>query len=347
MLESLGCTSHGSRPDGLVSLLRILGSRSVDIGLGRKVFGAELLGDQTPRLGLRLLGDVHAVRTHVGNQTLCAILPDLDTFIQFLSDAHSPLRRHSQPLRSVLLQGTGSKRGVGPAPAFAMLDVGYFVRRTLKLGYDGLRIRPVLQIRLGTSDTHQPRQEAGPGSLVADGHLRARSASTDQYSTGTNAEISRSRSTTKRKATDCTRPADSRLLHAIPEQRADLIAHQPVEDSARLLRIHQPHIHVAAVSKGLRNRIAGDLVEHDPPRPVGRDFGSFQQVPRNRFTFAIRVSRQVDFTSPVRRFLQIFDQVFLVVGTRYVGAKSFSKSTDSLDRKRSRTCPTDASHVIT
>ena len=41
------------------------------------------------------------------------------------------------------------------------------------------------------------------------GSLRSRSANASQYSSGVNARISRSRSTTSRTATDCTRPADS------------------------------------------------------------------------------------------------------------------------------------------
>ena len=62
-------------------------------------------------------------------------------------------------------------------------------------------------------------------------------ASTVQYSSGTNAWISRSRSTMMRTATDCTRPADSPRRTFSQSSGADLVADQPVEDAARLLRV--------------------------------------------------------------------------------------------------------------
>ena len=58
-----------------------------------------------------------------------------------------------------------------------------------------------------------------------------------QYSSVTNAWISRSRSAINRTATDWTRPAQVAGAHLFPEERADLIADEPVEESPRLLGV--------------------------------------------------------------------------------------------------------------
>src|SRR3954462_401303 len=79
------------------------------------------------------------------------------------------------------------------------------------------------------------------------GRSAARSASIDQYSTGTKAAISASRSTTRRTATHCTPPAGRAPRPGrraaggepppdlLPEDGRDLVADEPVEDAPRLL----------------------------------------------------------------------------------------------------------------
>ena len=59
-----------------------------------------------------------------------------------------------------------------------------------------------------TSDAFSPRTSRSVASNCG-GRFPASVACSDQYSTGTNASISRSRSTMRRTATDCTRPAES------------------------------------------------------------------------------------------------------------------------------------------
>jgi hypothetical protein len=63
-----------------------------------------------------------------------------------------------------------------------------------------------------------------------------------QYSRFSNARISRSRSTISRSATSGrVRPRAAADL--IPEQRENLVADQPVEHAAGLLRLDQVHVH--------------------------------------------------------------------------------------------------------
>ena len=56
-------------------------------------------------------------------------------------------------------------------------------------------------------------------------------------------------------------PGGEPPLDLPPEQGAELVAHQPVEDAPGLLGVHQPHVDVAGVVEGLTDCLRGDLVE--------------------------------------------------------------------------------------
>ena len=78
----------------------------------------------------------------------------------------------------------------------------------------------------------------------------------------TNARRSRSRSTTSRVATDCTRPAERPRHDLLPEHGRDLVAVEPVEDAPRLLRVDEPLVDLARLAERAVDRVARDLVEH-------------------------------------------------------------------------------------
>ena len=66
-----------------------------------------------------------------------------------------------------------------------------------------------------------------------------------QYSSGLKARISSSRSTISRTATDCTRPAERPRRIFLPQEGAELIAHDPVQDTAGLLGVHQIQVNAS------------------------------------------------------------------------------------------------------
>ena len=76
-------------------------------------------------------------------------------------------------------------------------------------------------------------------------------ASIVQYSRAVKAWISRSRSTTRRTATDWTRPADRPERTLRHMQRAERVADQAVHDAPRLLRVHEVHVDVARMAERL------------------------------------------------------------------------------------------------
>jgi hypothetical protein len=75
------------------------------------------------------------------------------------------------------------------------------------------------------------------------------------------------------------------------QQRAELVAYQPVEDAPRLLRIHAVHVHRARIRKGVVHRVARDFVELDalygPTGHLSRE--RLLQMPRNGFAFTVGV----------------------------------------------------------
>jgi hypothetical protein len=93
--------------------------------------------------------------------------------------------------------------------------------------------------------------------------------------------------TTRRVATDWTRPAES-PAYLLPEHRRDLVAVEPVEDAPGLLRVDEPLVDLARLLEGALDRIAGDLVE-DHPADRHLRLQLLEQVPGDRLALAVLV----------------------------------------------------------
>ena len=93
-------------------------------------------------------------------------------------------------------------------------------------------------------------------------------------------------------------------LDALPEDRARLVAHQPVEDAAGLLRVHLPVVDPPGSAHRLLDRVLGDLVEQ---HPVGGRLGIelVGHVPGDRLALAIGVGGQVDGARRLGRLLEL------------------------------------------
>ena len=143
------------------------------------------------------------------------------------------------------------------------------------------------------------------------------SASMLQYSTGTKASISRSRSTTSRTATLCTRPAERWFL-LILRRSSGLrrVAHQPVQDAAGLLGVHQAGVDLAGVGKGLVDGALGDLVEDHAMNGLLLDdrVQGGAQVPGDGLALAVGVGGQVDLVGLLGLGAQAPDDVLLLLG---------------------------------
>ena len=112
-------------------------------------------------------------------------------------------------------------------------------------------------------------------------------------------------------------------LHLAPEQWADLISHQPIQNPPRLLGIHQLFIHQSRVFDRILNGRFRDFVEHDPVGPLNVDTKEAGDMPGNGLSFPIRVSGQIDFISSLCFFADRFDHVTFASDGDIFGLKVF------------------------
>ena len=91
-------------------------------------------------------------------------------------------------------------------------------------------------------------------------------------------------------------PGGEPAPHLLPEDGADLVADEPVEDAARLLRVELLPVEVDRVLDGLLDRVLRDLVEEDAPHAGVAALGAdlLGDVPGDRLALAIGVGREED-----------------------------------------------------
>ena len=95
-----------------------------------------------------------------------------------------------------------------------------------------------------------------------------------------------------------------------PQQRRQIEAHQVIQHTPRLLRIHQRHGDFSRIIDSVLNGALGDFVKFDArDRFLRRDLflaQDFREMPGNSFSLAIRVSCQQD---AIRLFCRTHDGV--------------------------------------
>ena len=104
-------------------------------------------------------------------------------------------------------------------------------------------------------------------------------------------------------------PRGQPLLDLHPEQRADLVAHQPVEQTARLLGVNELHIHRARLLDRALDRLFRDLVEFHAAFALRVDAQNGRQMPRNRLALAVRVRRKDDGFRALRLFADALEHL--------------------------------------
>src|SRR5262249_32917298 len=100
--------------------------------------------------------------------------------------------------------------------------------------------------------------------------------------------------------------------HLLRRRGRHLVADQPIEDAAALLRFDQLHVEVTPVLDRLVDGVAGDLVEDHPPHRHVRA-QHLEHVPRDRLTLAVLVSREVELAGVGQRVLELLDDVLLLL----------------------------------
>ncbi len=112
-------------------------------------------------------------------------------------------------------------------------------------------------------------------------------------------------------------PRAQTAAHLVPEDGADLVAHEAIEHAARLLRVDHLHVDLARMVHRFLHRLLRDLVEHEAVDLLLLRAELFGEMPANGFAFAVGVGGDVDVGGVLRRALQLGDH-FLPGGDRFV-----------------------------
>ena len=183
---------------------------------------------------MRVVADARGIGTHVGDETDGAFLADLDAFIQPLRQHHGALHAEAQLARGFLLQGGGDER----RDRIALL---------LARGHDLDDVVGACRAAPTRESVASWLPSSGVSSLALDqaraehrrSSWRSRSTSTVQYSRlmeGADLALALHDHAQRH---GLHAAGGETAAHFVPEQRRDLVAHQPVEHAARLLRVHQ------------------------------------------------------------------------------------------------------------
>ena len=287
---------HRRRADRFVRVLRI-GLRLEGVRLLRHVVGAERLADVRANRRQRIVGHARRVGAHISNEAdgpFDAQPGQLDAFVQLLRNLHRPLHRIARGL----LQLAGDERGRGVALALFGRDRRHDVRRAFEIAQHVLRLLLVADLQrlvalLDELRFEVWRQRAGErreqvpvflGNELRDLLL----AIADQ--------LQRHRLHASR--------AES-AANLVPQDRADLVADEPIEHAARLLRVDHLHVDRARMLHRFLHRLLRDLVEHQAVDLFLLRAELFGEVPADRFAFAIGVGRDVDVGGVLRGALQL------------------------------------------
>ncbi len=113
----------------------------------------------------------------------------------------------------------------------------------------------------------------------------------------------------------------------LPQQGADLVAHDAVEDPPRLLGVDAVDIDRVGVAEGAGDLVLGDRGEDDP-LGVGRlDADLLGEVPRDRLPLAVEVGCEPDLAAGAHRVLggpfEVLDHALLAAEHLVLGLEAF------------------------
>ena len=288
--QGAGVARQAGGANGLVRLLGVLGLGLVVARLFGDVGGPITAGDDFARLVDGLLGHLHAVGPHIGDQA-DGLPADVDAFVQLLRRLHGALGREAELARGFLLQGRGGEGRSGGALGRLLLDRADLELARFHRGQRFVSQGLVVQVELGQALAlmlDQAREEGvragGNVGLHAPVFLALESLdlglALDDQAQGHRLHAS----------------GRTRARQLAPQDRREGEAHQVIQRAAGQIGVHQLHVDVARMLHRLRDGRLGDGVEHHT-LDLGVLHGllavkHLQHVPGDGFAFAVRVGGQ-------------------------------------------------------
>ena len=279
--------------DGLMGVLGVL-TALVLVGRFRQILLAEALRDVFSQSGQGLVADAHAVGTDIGDDTLCTLALQVNALVELLDDLHGLGGGEAQLAAGLLLQAGGGEGSGGHLALLTLLHAGDSEGGGLNPFHGPGGFLSVGDGRLLTIQGGQAHAEVLPAALLL---LHGGLAGDLPVFLGD-------------EVLDVLLPHDHHAgghgLHATggqalldlrPQQRTDLVAHQPVQHAPGLLSVHAAHVQGTWGLQGLLDGLLGDLMKLNAAGLVGVDAQNMAQVPGDRFAFAVRVGSEVDLGS--------------------------------------------------
>ncbi len=315
--DPVGGTEDRRGANGFVGLLGVARPRLVAPMLGQRVRRAVLLLHELRDLAEGRVGDRHRVGPHVGDQSHRPLARKRYALVQALRERHRLARREPQLPRRLLLQGGGGERRGRRPLALLPLDVddtvggpaeSLHVRHRVGLGAeeDALLVRRGREFALG--DLRQPRDERLLLTLRCESDIDAPVLDRDE---GADLALALDDQANG----DRLDPARGQPgPHLPPQDRADPVADETIEDPARFLCIDELQVDRARVPHRLEDRVPRDLRERDPLRLVGRDAEQGGHVVGDRLALAVVVRCEHELVRAFERPLQVRDVPLGVFG---------------------------------
>ena len=270
-LNALGVEPDIAGANGLVRILRALLLAEM-AGLAGIVGRAVAIGDKITRSGQRLLGQAQGVGTHIGDEADGALAADVDALIELLRNGHRAARRHIELSGGLLLQRGGDERRRRRAALFRALDArnGEFLPGDVAQDLVGLGLAVQLALLFLAVIV---RREAARLVQAAQQHVDRpvflRHEGLDLLLALHD----------KTRGNRLHAPGGQAAADLLPQQRAELVADDAVENAAGLLGIHQIIIDAARLLNAARYDVFRDLVERHALRLVVRQLQQLLQLP--------------------------------------------------------------------
>ena len=260
-------------------------------GHARNVVVAVFLADDAADFlhGRRI--DVDAVGSHIGNET-DRLAADLDAFVKPLRDPHGLGRRKAQFARGFLLQRRGGEGRIGVTLGGLRLDVRDREGRKLQVALEGLGLVALADVETG--DLLSVRaDEPGIENAAVLGRERRNERPVFLAFEGLDFEFAVADEAQCHRLHTAGRARSGELA---PQNRREIEADEIIESAARQIGVDQRLIDLARIAQGGQHGILGDRVEgHALDRNALQNalvVQRFQDVPGDRFAFAIRVGRE-------------------------------------------------------
>ena len=298
-------------PDGLMGVLGLpLGLEAA--GAAVVVFFSVAPDDEVLGGVQRVLGQAQGVGTHIGDEADHALALDLHALVELLGDGHGAPGGHVELAGGLLLEGGGDEGRRGIALLHCPLDAGNGKFLVLDVGDNGIDLRLAVQLALfliavvagdKAAGLLDPVQSDVQGPVLLGDEIPDLLLPIHHQTGGDGLDASRAQT-----------PAD-----LFPQQGAELIAHDPVQDAAGLLGVHQVHIDAPGLVDGLGDHAPGDLVEGDAAGLAVGQVHQLLQVPGDGLPFPVRVGGEIDGVAAVRGVLELVHQGLLALDLDIVG----------------------------